>query len=113
MPAYKGTVYAKTFTLKSKSTGLPLNLSGWTFEAMFRRRVQDDDPLLTISSGTGELTLPSGGSDGKLQMVLTAEQTELLPLGYVVFDVTRLNSTPAPTYLFGGKFRVSLPVTRS
>jgi len=110
MPAYQGTYYEKSFTIKDRSTGTAINITDWEFEAHVKDNRNDDDALVTLTSANGGFQLIDG-ANGRVKLVMTEEQTALLPVGKMVFDVVRTAPEPAPLWLFGGSFKVKRPVT--
>ena len=111
MPLYQGTHYTRTFILKDKSTGGPVDISGWGFRAQFRDNLKDDEEVLELTTDNGGF-LVSDGPNGELVMEITATQSDLLPLGKVVFDVLRTEIEDGPVFLFGGRLPVKRTVTR-
>lgn len=76
-------------TLKDKTTGLPLNLTGWTFQMQIREKYTSTSILYSPTINiTGALT-------GEIQIVLTDTDTALLPAKALVYDLeaTRLDGT--------------------
>jgi hypothetical protein len=111
MAAYQGTYYAIALTLKSAADDSPINVTGWTLEADVKRDRKDEAALLTMTTENGSFAIIDGAA-GRLEFRLTAEQTALLPVGKLVYDVLRTDADPGPRYVFGGSFRVKTPVTR-
>ena len=111
MPVYQGTHYSRMFTFRDKADNTPIDVTGWTFEAALRDNVDDAEPLLTLTSANGGMSV-FDGANGRVEFIITSEQTEALPTGTIVFDVLRTDIDPGPVWLFGGKFPVRKPVTR-
>lgn len=111
MPVYQGTYWSKTVVLRNSSDNTAVNISGWEFEMHVRNDPDDVDALLELTTGNGGIIV-SDGANGELQIVLLAADTSELPEGFMHFDVLRTDSSPAPIWLFGGKFKVRQPVTR-
>lgn len=109
MAAFQGTYYAQYFTVKSD--GVAVNITGWTFRAMIRRQLDDEEELVELTTANGGLTI-TDAANGRVRFALTAAQTELLPVGRVVFDLMRTDPANGPLILCSGKFRVKQPVTR-
>lgn len=110
MPAFQGTYFSKTLTLK-QSDGTPLNITGWALHMQVRVTKNDAAALLDLTSDN-EGVVVTDGSSGQMQIRLTADDTALLPVGKVVFDVLRTDADPGPVWLFGGYLPVRKPVTR-
>jgi hypothetical protein len=111
MSIYRGAAWSQGFVLKYKSSGLPINISAWTFRAEFQVKASDAVALVQLTTSNGGITI-TDGANGKFTMSMTgggvAGQTDGLPLGRIVFDVVRTDTepSPGPTYLFGGTVRV-------
>ena len=53
-PRVKGTTFdVVTFTLTIKSSGLPVDITGYTFEADYRRRCKTGEIVKSISTASG------------------------------------------------------------
>ena len=113
MAIYQDTFYTQNFILQSTS-GAAINIAGSTWTAAFRVNVSDPDPpLLTLTSAGSGIILPNGGTDGKLQIVLTQLQTSALPVGTLHSDFMRTDIPGAtPQRYFGATFKVKQAVTR-
>ena len=111
MPAYQGTYYSRSFQMMSVTTGKPIDITGWTFQAEVRVNLTDAAPQLTLTSAAAGFTILDA-PNGRFSMNITATQTLALPLGGVIFDVLRTDPTNGPVWLFGGRFKVKQPVTR-
>jgi hypothetical protein len=110
---YQDTFYSQNFILQTTS-GTAINLAGSTWTAALRVNVADvDPPLLTLTSAGGGIILPNGGTDGKLQIILTQAQTTSLPVGTLHSDFMRTDIVGAsPQRYFGATFKVKQSVTR-
>lgn len=104
MSVHRGAIWTQRFVLKYASTGLPIDITGWEFKADFQRTPTSDE-LVTLTSANGGFSIISA-LDGTFQMLLTDDQTELLPVGRVKFDVIRTDAIPGPVFLFGGSIKV-------
>lgn len=111
MPAYQGTYYARGLIFIDADTELPVDISGQTFEADVRDEIADTTTLLTLNTDNGGLVVTDGAA-GRLEIRITAEQTEELPVGRMVFDILRTDASPGPIWMVGGSFKVKQPVTR-
>lgn len=76
-------------TLKDKTTGLPLDLTGWAFQMQIREKYTSTTILY---SPTINIT---GALAGEIQIVLTDTDTAQLPAKALVYDLeaTRLDGT--------------------
>ena len=111
MSLYQGTHYSRTFILTDKATGAVLDISGWTFQAMFRDALDDATEIVELTTANTGFT-STAPATGALVMDITAVQSALFPLGKVVFDVLRTDPTDGPVWLFGGRLPVKKAVTR-
>lgn len=111
MSVYQGTFYARVIQFTDSSDNTAVDITGWTFRAMFRDAVSDADDLFELTTGNGGFTI-TDATGGQVRMSLSPEQTLLLPVGKVHFDVLRTDGSNGDTYLFGGTIRVRQPVTR-
>lgn len=108
MSIFRGAAWMQGFVVKAKSTGLPIDISSYTFKSEFQLRASDPNPaLVQLTTENGGIVIDDG-INGKFSMVMTEDQTVDLPLGRLVFDVVRTDTAPIPgvTYLFGGSVRV-------
>lgn len=111
MAVFQGTATVKYINMKERSTGDPIDISGWTLRAQLR-----DTP--SASTALAELTTENGGFvlvdevNGRMALVLDDAITELLPVGRIHFDVLRENAPEGPQWIFGGSFLVRQAVTR-
>ena len=113
MPCFQGTLYVRTFQLRSCSTNLPIDISNWTFRSMIRNEREDEIPLVELSTLQGGVTVLDG-PNGRMQFKLVDDETLILPLGRVKFDVERTDFDPiqGPIWLFEASFLVKRPITR-
>lgn len=111
MAIYQGTFYTAVFIIQDEG-GNAVNITGWEFKAMFRKHLDDEVPLITLTTADGGFEVTDGAA-GTFRMSILEDETELLTLGSVVFDVLRTDNSPGPVWIFGGKVKVKEPVTRS
>lgn len=112
MAIYQGTYYAQQFVVTDATTGLAVNIAGYTFSADFRVHATDaNPPLLALTSAGGGFSI-TDASNGKFQILMTSVQTLALPVGILVFDVLRTDPVAGSVFLFGGNVTVKQPVTR-
>jgi len=93
----KGLPFVQDLVLKDPVTGLPFNLTGYTFKAQIRRDYEDpSDPVEFTCTAHGGPTL------GVLRLTLTQNQTDSLnaewnsngqPTGFSFYDVIITAST--------------------
>jgi hypothetical protein len=110
MPAYQGTYYVKQLTF-TDSAGDAVDISSYEFEMDIRDQADDSASLVTLTTANGGLVVTDGPA-GELEIRITAVNTLLLPVGKMVFDILRTDSSPGPTWMVGGSFKVKQPITR-
>jgi hypothetical protein len=110
MAIYQSAAYTAQFTINDQD-GNPVNITGWLFHSMFRAELDDDPPLLDLSSANGGWVMLDP-VNGRVQMQITKVQAATLPLGRVIFDVMRTDPALSPVYLFSGRVKVKEAVTR-
>jgi hypothetical protein len=72
----RGNYQLFTFDLVDETTGIPVNLAGYTLEATFRER--GTSPLL-LTTTQGAKLLAANPVDGKIQLIIDEGDTLLLP----------------------------------
>ena len=72
-----GSTWRRELTIKD-SGGVPVDISTWQFEMMVRKTPSSDTVILELSSGNGKIVFVTDGTDGKIQLVLTASETSAL-----------------------------------
>lgn len=69
----QGTDWSETFTLRSKATGVPLDLTGYTARMQMRREYTSPTTMIELTTGNGRIVL--GGEDGTVTLRLNATET--------------------------------------
>lgn len=110
MAIHQGTYYAQGFVVKNQND-VALDITGWLLKAELRQQVSDASPLVTLTSAGGGFAIIDA-ANGRFEMRITADLTEDLPAGGVVFDILRTDADPGPVWLCAGKTKVKQPVTR-
>lgn len=111
MTIHRGTVWSQVFQLKNKTTGVPFDISSWTFKAEFQKNVSDDVALVSLTSANNGFSIVDG-PNGRFRMVIDDSETSVLPIGRIVFDVWRTDQLDGPRFLFRGHLRVKESVNR-
>lgn len=93
-------------TLKDKLTGLPLNISAWTFAMQIRERYTSTTILY---SPTINIT---DGPNGELEIVLTDTATSALPPKSLVYDLEGTRGDGTKIRILKGPCIVDPEVTR-
>lgn len=100
-----------TWTLQivyKDSNGAAVNLTGYTAEMQVRRKFDSDNPVLTLSTSNGGITIVP--LTGTLNLIATDEQADIDP-GLYVYDL-ELSIGGVRTRLIQGTVTVSGEVTR-
>ncbi len=103
----QGSTFSRTIIYKD-STEAVINLSGYTARAHLCRKLVDVDPVLTLTTENGGLTIT--GAEGKIVMLITAAQTALMDGSYV-YDLELVNGAEVNRIL-QGTMTVDLQVTK-
>ena len=114
----QGTTLTKQFIYKD-SSGIPMNLTGYTARMQIRSSVSSARILLELTTENNKLVL--GGSSGQIQMIFSEADTSVLSRGGV-YDLELVqgpadydpNAVDAPkvTRLLKGEILLSKGVTR-
>jgi hypothetical protein len=122
--AYATKIGVDTFSVKVDGTGqdaysgsaarlvynAPMDLSTWSARMAIRESIDDVDPLVEFSTTDGTITL---GADGKVELLLSATDTDALDFSAGVYDLELLDPiTGEVTRLASGKVKLSPQVTR-
>ena len=100
-----------TWTLQvvyKDSNGNPVNLTGYTAEMQIRRKFDSENPVLTLSTSNGGITITP--LTGTLNLLATDEQMAI-DAGFYVYDL-ELSLGGVRTRLIQGQVTVSGEVTR-
>ncbi len=113
MSIRRGASWTQGFALKSKTTGLPIDISTWTLKSEFQRSVSDTTVYAQLTTENGGILI-TDGVNGKLSFIINSTTTLGFPLGRVAFDVVRTDTEPdpGPVYVFGGFVFVRNMVSR-
>lgn len=68
--------------------GSPKSVAGETIELSIRKSRSSNDPLLTLSTATGEIDI-GGASNNEVTVTMTKAQSAALPCGCWVYDCDR------------------------
>lgn len=111
MSVYRDTYVTRGFKLQTKA-GQPIDITGWTFSADVRIKVDDVQPVVELTTANGGFAV-TDGPNGRFEMRMLESVTEkYTPNTNYVFDVLRTDANPGPVWLFSGKFKAKQPVTR-
>jgi len=85
-------VQGKTWTAKfrylskscNRKSNVPVDLTNWGATMVIREKACDSASLLTLTSGDG---IALGGTDGTIEIEITAEQASNLTAGQNVYEI--------------------------
>ena len=101
-PVIRGYSWDTSFIYKIGDD--PMDLTGYSAEMRIFDSFEDEQPILTLTSTAGEITL---GSDGSVVMTMTPQQTESIPSGGKYYIVDLIYPGGSPKYqILVGRFRV-------
>lgn len=104
----QGATWSVVVTYKD-STGVPINLTGYTAAMQVRQQYSSDTAELTLTSPSNGIVITP--STGIVTITMTAVQTAALEEGYYVYDV-ELTSGSYKDRLIQGQLTVAPEVTR-
>lgn len=94
----RGSKYTLNFTINIDGT--PLDLTGMSAKMQVKPTASlSSTAYVTASTVSGEITL--GGALGTVDVVLSDEDTELIPVGTQYYDVIVINAGEATSWLAG------------
>lgn len=102
----QGSTWEQALLYRDPS-GAAIDLTGCTARMQVREFYESEEPLVSIDTDDG-ITISSGG---RIDLVLTAEQTADIPAGKYVYDLELVNGDVV-TRLLQGRFVVDPEVTR-
>lgn len=108
----QGSDFDRTFTLKNgpAESRTPVDLTGYTARMQVRQDIDDEDPLLELTTENGGIVL--GDAAGTIQLVLTATQTAGLDFDSAVYDLELVSGAGRVRRLMRGVVTLSREVTR-
>lgn len=92
--------------------GQPVSLIGYTARMQVRKTVKDDEPLMELTTEDGRIWFNSPPTDGKIYLMISADDTAALPVIKGVYDLEMVAPNHKVARLLQGKFVVSAEVTR-
>ena len=105
----QGTDWSETFTLRSKATGTPIDLTGYTARMQVRRDYDAPATLVELSTGNGRIVL--GDEDGTVTLSLSASVTAGIARSGV-WDIELVSSDGIVYRPLRGDFVLRREVTR-
>lgn len=111
----QGCDFSRTFTWKN-SSGVAINIAGYTIRMMARNDYGDATPVITLSTVTppGGIAIVGDGSAGQFTITMTAAATALLNFSTLKYDLEAVAPLPAGTVtrLLEGTITLSKEVTK-
>lgn len=105
----QGATFKLCFQWEAGEPPVAVDLTGCSALMHIRTRFRDATPALAASTANGRITLDS---QGKIQLILSAHDTNLLSMREGVYDLEITLANGEVTRLVGGKVYVSPQVTR-
>ena len=105
----QGATYQLDITWKQPD-GTPVNLTGYTARMQIRKTVKSTDPLISLTTTNGRITL--GGAQGTVTLEIAAEDTADFTTFCGVYDLEVEASDGTVTRLLEGQVEISREVTR-
>lgn len=109
----QGATFRRTFTWKigdTVETAKPVDVSNFAARLMVRERIQDDEPLLSITDGDG---ITVGGEDGTFTIELSDEETASLDFaGPAFYDFEIESGDGVVARLLHGRVGLAREITR-
>ena len=106
--AEQGSDYLATITYKN-SSGVLVNLTGYTARMQVRKTVSSDVAYLTLTSASG-LTL--GGGAGTIGITISASAMAQIPSGSYVYDLEIIDTSGKVSKILKGTFDIAGEATR-
>lgn len=91
--------------------GTPINLTSCTIRMHIRKRITDAAPLLSLSTGTGEIVI-TNAAQGQFTVTITDEVTAAITWASGVYDLEVETAGGQVKRYLQGKVKVSKEVTR-
>jgi hypothetical protein len=105
----QGSTFRVDITYKDEN-GDPVDLNGYSARMQLRRRIDDVDPVLELTTGNGRLVL--GGDTGNVEINVNASDTEGLDAVEGVYDLELISGAGIVDKLLRGTFEIIREVTR-
>jgi hypothetical protein len=110
---YRGETFNHIFIWKD-SDDVPIDLTGYGARMHIRKKIDDTDPVLTLSSDDGTIVITE--AEGKLRLHLSSSVTEDIDWLEAVYDlevyISDVEETEIVTRLVEGKVTSFKEVTR-
>ena len=104
----RGDTYADEFTIKSASTGAPINITGYTFLMTLDPSKNPVDNTANIYQLTGTIL---DAAAGRVEFAPNATQAN--QLGTFYYDVQMVDGVPRKRTIVSGKYKYEQDITKS
>jgi hypothetical protein len=105
----QGSTFTRVITYKD-SGGTAIDLTGYTARMHLRRRIEDSDSLIELTSANGRIAL--GGIAGTITLTISATDSANLSPVEGVYDLELASSGGTVEKLLKGTFTIEREVTR-
>ena len=106
----QGATFRKTLTWKTGSPAMPVDLTGYSARLQVRAKIDDAEPLLSLTTENGGITL--GTTDGTIALYLSATDSAAIDWKKGLYDLELTAPNGDVTRLVAGSVEVSFEVTR-
>lgn len=105
----RGDTYADEFTIKSAATGLPLNITGYTFTLTVDPSKEPADATSNLYALTGTIL---DAANGRVEFAPTALQADQ-PIGTYYYDVQMVDGAGRKRTIVAGKYVYKQDITKA
>lgn len=110
MTIYQGADFERVLTWSLGEPSVLVDLTGYAARMQLRTYTESADVVLDLTTANGRITL--GGTDGTIELHLTATDTEALPANQYAYDLEVIAPGGFVTRLVEGFVNVDPEVTR-
>lgn len=107
---YRGDTYPITLTIKNKTTGNPITLTGYSFKLSVDTREKPDDAS-TLLFAVDAVVLDQGSYPGQITFTPTAVQTDQTPKTYY-YDVQMTDPSSNVRTITKDKWKIVQDITK-
>lgn len=106
----QGVDFERAFTRKVKSTGLPVNYTGFTGRMQVRSDHADKKVWLELTTANGGMVID--GAAGKVTITMTNAQTSALKLDKAIYDIELISGVGKVMRFLEGQITIKPEATR-
>ena len=103
----RGDTYADELTLTSSSTGLPIDITGYSFLLTVDTRQSPDDETTQVYQVVGTIL---SGANGRVEFAPSAPQAD--HVGDYYYDVQMLDGAGRKRTIVSGKYKYTQDITK-